>query len=179
MIGPTPEDCAVTPKLELDALTQLSDPEFTDARFARADFTFAQQGLQLWVEAHAPGVFRIRCGSADALSPEKPSARAKQHTEWLLAREEAVGELSVSSAVSEDDCGWLLTQCDAVLKVLCNPFRLELWLSGKLVWQSWSFVQAQAEDGKAWQFDIDLDPDDAVYGLGATAGELDRRGELL
>ncbi len=179
MIGHTPEDCAVTPKLELDALTQLSDPEFADARSSRADFAFEAQGLRMWVEAHAPGVFRIRCGSSDALSPEKPSARAKAHAEWLLAREEAVGELSVSSAVSEDYCGWLLAQGDAVLKVLCNPFRLELWLSGELVWQSWSLAQGEGPEGRAWQLGIDLDPDEAVYGLGATPGELDRRGQRL
>src|SRR3546814_9915651 len=95
-LGVSPEDCAVPPKSDLAHVTQLVTLDFLTSKSTRADFVFDDPGLLLQIEAHAPGVYRLRCGKADVLQNEKPGLRAKAHAEMLLARQEAVSELAVS-----------------------------------------------------------------------------------
>src|SRR3546814_1525854 len=98
LLGLSPEDCAVPPKSDLAHVTQLVALNFLASKSTRADFAVDQTGLQLQIEAHAPGVYRLRCAPASVLNNEKPSARARVHAEMLLARQEPVGELEIGRA---------------------------------------------------------------------------------
>ncbi|KAJ8135106.1 hypothetical protein OY671_011681, partial [Metschnikowia pulcherrima] len=69
----------------------------------RIDFD-AGDGLHSVVEAHAPGVFRSRCGEANHLTDDKPGARARAVAEMSLARQEAVGEAAIAPREGGD--GW-------------------------------------------------------------------------
>src|SRR5690606_10243986 len=122
--GSRPGDHAVSPKSELAGQLIETNLEFLRANTSGADFALGHGGLHFRVEAHAPGVFRLRCGEARLLDPEKPGARAQRHAELLLARQEAVGELSCESLT--DATGWRITQGDAVLQLEAESFALQL-----------------------------------------------------
>src|SRR3546814_2189030 len=81
LLGLSPEDCAVPPKSDLAHVTQLVALNFLASKSTRADFAVDQTGLQLQIEAHAPGVYRLRCAPASVLNNEKPSARARVRSE--------------------------------------------------------------------------------------------------
>jgi len=157
------------PQFDVADLPPLPPPEFITANATRVELDFPQAGLQLWIEAHAPGVFRLRCAPLPLLSPEKPSLRALARAQWLLAREEPVGELIVSS----DPGGWQIVQGDVTLHVRRDPFCLRLCRGQDTIWQ------AHARHGDPWVFSTTLAPKDAVYGLGETRGNLCRDGLLL
>ena len=63
------------PKFDFAHTTQLDTIELLTSRPSRIDFD-AGDGLHLVVEAHAPGVFRLRFGEASLLNDDKPGARA-------------------------------------------------------------------------------------------------------
>src|SRR3546814_19331406 len=89
LFGLLPEDCAVPPKSDFAHVTQLNSLHFLTTKSALADFAVGDDaGLLLRIEAHAPGVYRLRCAPAERLRDEKPSARAKAQAEMLLARQE-------------------------------------------------------------------------------------------
>lgn len=170
------------PKSDLAHVTQLTTLNFLSAKSTRADFAFHDSGLQLHVEAHAPGVYRLRCATPESLQSEKPSARARTHAEMLLARQEPVGELSVSSIAELAGLGWRLEQGDVVLEVLRSPFQLALYRGDECLLRTRSEAAlscSRSDDAVIWNFGFELDGDDALHGLGESAAEQDRRGGFL
>ncbi len=170
------------PKSDLAHVTQLTTVNFITAKSTRADFAFEDTELQLLVEAHAPGVYRVRCAPAELLAGDKPSARSRAHAEMLLARQEPVGELAVSSISEPAQSGWLLEQGDIVLEVIRSPLQISLYRGDDCVLRTEpgsALVCEQADDGTTWRLKLELDGDDALHGLGESAGEQDRRGTLL
>lgn len=178
--GLEPEDCTVPPKSNLAHVMPLTSLKFLTAKANRADF--AVDDLQLQIEAHAPGVYRLRCGDAAALE-EKPAGKGRAPaSEMLLARPEAVGELAVSSSVREGGQGWRLEQGDIALEVASSPLQFALYKGEHCVLSSEAeaTLAREAADGAClWQLSLELDCDEALCGLGETAGELDRRGQYL
>lgn len=170
------------PKSDLAHVTQLIALNFLNVKSTRADFTFVDTNLQLHIEAHAPGVFRLRCGPAKGLIDEKPSARAKAHAEMLLVRQEPVGEMAISSIADSEDNGWRLEQGDLVLELTHSPLQLSWYRNDVCVLRTQPLAPISSQkldDGYAWGMGIDLSADDGLYGLGQTLGELDRRGERI
>lgn len=171
----------MTPKPELADLTQLTCPDLVGTSTTQAEFVFPQSSLRLRIETHAPGVFRLRCGSLAQLDPEKPSARSKLHAGWLLAREEPVGELAQQEDGDDavEGC-WRLVQGDVALEVWRDPFHLVLWRGDRVVWHSREgAVLAYSSADGGWEFSASLATGDAVYGLGQTLDALGRNGSLL
>jgi len=157
-------------------LTPLTTLSFIETNATLAQFAFLGTEVQLRIEAHAPGVFRLRCAPADLL--DKPSARSQWRSRCLLAREEAVGELAVTSLV--DGSGWCVTQGDVVLEVCSHPFRLLLRRGQNMIWQSGEDATlSYAAEGESWLLNTALAADDAVHGLGQTFGDLQRNGVRL
>src|SRR5690606_10986507 len=127
LIGPWPEDCAVPHDSDQVTVTSLTHLEFTHASSVRAEFALPDARLALYVEAHAPGVYRIRFAPPDVLTAreEKPTMRQKAHAEMLLARDEPVGELITSSMLGAT--GWRLEQGDIALEITTQPMRFALY----------------------------------------------------
>jgi len=179
--APVHEDCVVTPPSA--DLTPLNTPTFIETNATLAQFAFpafpkTNVEVQLWIEAHAPGVFRLRCAPVAQLRPEKPSARSQWRAQQLLAREEAVGELAITSSV--DGTGWHIAQGDVVLEVRRDPFCLVLRRAQSIVWQSVADATlSYAADGACWMFNAALAADDAIHGLGQTLDDLCRNGVRL
>jgi alpha-D-xyloside xylohydrolase len=170
-------------KSNLAHVTQIESLGFLSSRSMRADFTVDESSLQLLIEAHAPGVYRLRCGPSDALHNEKPSARMRVHAEMLLAREDAVSELAVSSNADPFSTGWRLEQGDVVLELSHSPMRIALYRNDICVLRSpeSGMLTYAEDDGRPgnWGLDLDLDPDDSLHGLGRSQDELDKRGQRL
>ncbi len=164
-------------KIFSDDVTQLYNHiSLINTKSACVDFSFVETDFALRVEAHAPGVFRLRVMAASKLDNEKLSTRGKIHQQMLLAREEAVSEMELASL--PDDVGWSLAQGETTLTLYKSPFRLELKRNDELIWQSVpDGLQHTAQTG--WEFSSQLDEEDALYGLGDTQQELDRRAEHL
>lgn len=160
-----------------DDVTQLYNHiSLISSKSACVDFSFVETDYALRVEAHAPGVFRLRVLAVDKLNNEKLSTRAKVHQEMLLAREEAVSEMEL--ATLPDDVGWSLAQGETTLLLYRSPFKAVLQRNEQVIWQSQPNVLTRLDDS-AWQWTTLLHEDDALYGLGDTQQELDRRGESL
>lgn len=171
------------PKSDFAHVTQLNVLQFLTAKSTRVDFSIEDAGMQLHIEAHAPGVYRLRCAQANELLDEKPSARTRLHAELLLARQEPMGELAVSSIPEREQQGWRLEQGDVVLEISHSPLQFSLSKGGECLLrsdprQALSVVQTGNSE-QVWRLGLDLDGDDALYGLGETAGELDRRGQRV
>ena len=134
-------------------------------------------GFRLAVEPHAPGVYRIRCGRPEALATDiLPGGRGRAHAEVLLARPEAIGE-SVLEPLTGEIKGWQLTQGDSTLELQSHPFQLILKRQGKnLLVLSEAGIQG-AEN--FWTLGFELSPQEKIFGLGETHGDLDRRGETV
>jgi len=159
-------------------LTPLNPPDFLQANATLAQFVFPESDFQLWVEAHAPGVFRLRCAALAQLQAEKPSARALWRAEQLLARADAVGELAISSAV--DGSGWCITQGDVTLEIQRSPLRLRLMRADTVLWQSTEPAIARTDGHDAhWAWGSVLAPDEAIYGLGEPVYGLDEHDKTL
>lgn len=181
-MGVSPEDCAVPPKSDLEHLTQIDTIEFLASKSTCADFSMEGGTLHLQVEAAAPGVYRLRCGPQGSLDPDKLSPRKRAHAEMLIARQEAVGELAVSSIAESARQGWRLEQGDTVLELQLSPFQFSVYRGGACLMSSragGTLAHGQAGGQALWQLCIDLDGDDALHGGGETGGELDRRGTRL
>lgn len=170
------------PKSNLAHVTQLTTLNFITAKSTRAEFAFEDTELQLQVEAHAPGVYRVRCAHADVLQSDKPSARARVHAEMLLARQDPVGELAVSSIAEPAESGWRLEQGDIVLEIVRSPLQIALYRGEECVLRSQpdaALAREHIDGAVAWHFSFELDGDDALHGLGESSGEQDRRGSVL
>lgn len=167
------------PSFELAHVMQLDSLEFQTAKSTHAVFAFRDSELQLEIEATAPGVYRLRCAPASVLNNDKPSARSRAHAEMLLARQEPVGELAVSSIPGKQ--GWRIEQGDVALELAVEPLQISLFRGDQCLLSTGTpaLAQGEAGSGPAWQFNLALDVDDAVYGLGETAQDLDRRGVSL
>src|SRR5690606_12434916 len=120
--GSCPGDHAVSPKSELAGQMLETGLKFVSANTSRVAFALGGGDLRLRIEAHAPGVFRLRCGEQRLLDPDKPTLRAQRHAELLLARQEAVGELSCQPLT--DGAGWQIVQGDAALRLEAAAFDL-------------------------------------------------------
>lgn len=175
------KDCSVPPKSDLAHVLQLDVLRLLETRPAYARLAVAEaDDLGIRVDASAPGVFRLRCGSSPALSGEPPTGRAAARAEMLLAREEAVGEFQVAPLPAE--AGWRLEQGDVCLEIQTNPLVLRLSRGADVLLQTTAeaIVALADEDGaRTWQLSWQLDDEDGLYGLGETQGDLDRRGEWL
>lgn len=170
------------PKSDFAHVTQLTSLDFLTSRPTLAQFALGDDGLQLHIEPHAPGVYRLRAGQLAALHPEKPSARAKAHDQMLLVREEPVSELLVSSIADASQQGWRLEQGDVVLEFSQTPLQFALYRNGQCLVQSRfgsALGHSKRDGGAAWQLGIELDGDDALHGAGESSGDLDRRGSLV
>ena len=167
------------PKSEPVHVTPLNSLQFLTAKSTHAVFAFEDSELQLVIEATAPGVYRLRCAPVSVFDNDKPSARAKAHEEMLLARPEPIGELAVSSMPGRQ--GWRLEQGDVALELSIEPLQLSLYRGEHCVLRTGgpAFEHTDDETDAAWRMRLELHINDALYGLGETAGDLDRRGELL
>lgn len=158
-------------KTHSDDVTQLFNLLHSiSTKSSSADFAAADDQL-LRIEAHAPGVFRLRFGSLKHIQPERVTPRAQQYTEMLLTRLDAVGELEVS----DQSGGWRIEQGDCALEIDKDSFALRVYAANQLL------LQSQSLHGTAshWQLDLNLNPEEGVYGLGETVANLNRRGSLL
>lgn len=172
------------PKFDFAHTTQLDTIELLTSRPSRFDFD-AGDGLHLVVEAHAPGVFRLRCGEANHLNDDKPGARARAVAEMLLARQEAVGEASIAPREGGD--GWRITQGDVALEIQSNPVRVAIYRNEERVFESEVSAHTPAfghnaldqEDDAAWTAGFTLLADERIFGLGETPGDLNRREESV
>ncbi len=169
------------PKSNLEHVTQLADLDFLSSKSMRADFSAGNVGLQLQIEAHAPGVYRVRCAKPDELLPEKANARARARAQMLLAREEAVGELAVSSVTDLSHEGWRIEQGDIALELTRSSMHISVWRNDDLVFSTVDGATLGLAEGDApvWQFCAELDGDDLLYGAGESPGQLDRNGSHL
>ncbi len=172
------------PEYDYDHITQLDAVELLTSRSSRIDFD-AGEGLRLIVEAHSPGVFRLRCAMAAVVNDEKPSTRARALAEMLLARDEAVGEATVTPL--DNAQGWQITQGDIVLQLESSPLRFSLMRGDTLLLRSEASVHApafgyhQLDDSAeaVWSLNLALADGEPVYGLGETPGDLDRRSDTV
>lgn len=129
------------------------------------------------IEAHAPGVFRLRCGPRTWLEPAKPTPRAQRQADMLLVRQEPVGEMECRPLESG---GWRLTQGDAGLEVGGPDAGLRLSRGDQCVARVRLPVRpAGGGDAGLWTLAWTLEPDEGVYGLGESLASLDRRGVRL
>ena len=157
-------------KTHSDDVTQLFNLlSSISMKSSSADFA-ATEDHMLRIEAHAPGVFRLRFGTLKHIQPERVTPRAQQYAEMLLARLDAVGELHVSDQAQ----GWRVEQGDSVIELDKDTFALRVYSGDQLLLQS----QSLKHDAR-WQLDIQLDPAEGIYGLGETTSSLNRRGSVL
>ena len=172
------------PEYDYDHTNQLDAVELLTTRPARVDFD-AGEGMRLIVEAHAPGVFRLRCGRTARLEDDKPSARQRALIDMLLAREEAVGEAAVTPTDLSE--GWRITHGDWTLQIDNHPLRLTLLRGDQPVLSSTAselsppfghFALDEADDA-TWRFNLALADGEPVYGLGETPGDINRRDEAV
>ncbi len=161
-------------------VTQLNALQFLTAKSTRADFTVENTELQLQIEAPAPSVYRLRCAPAALFADDKPSQRAKAHAELLLARQEAVGEMAVSSMHEQELQGWRLEQGDLALELSHSPLQISLYKGDDCLLQTQpgNFLGVSASKEPVWQIAVPLHTE-SLYGLGETTGELDRLGERI
>ncbi len=160
-------------------VTPLTHLEFNHASAVKASFSFSEAGLALQVEAHAPGVYRIRCAAPETLAArdEKPTMRQKAHSEMLLARDEPVGEMSTSSVVGASV--WRLEQGEVALEVGADPLSFALYRGERCVLRSLpegTLEQGERNGDTLWRLSTELQSEDYLHGLGETAGDPDRRG---
>lgn len=142
------------------------------------EWTYHSDEWCLRIEAHAPGVFRLRCGPRTWLEPSKPAARAQRQADMLLARQEAVGELDCQSPESGV---WRLTQGDVCLGVGGAEPAIQLLRQDHCVASARiSSRPVTDDDGHAvWLIEWSLGETEGLFGLGETQGDQDRRGCLL
>lgn len=142
-----------------------------------ADFQAAEADQILRVEAHSPGVYRIRVGTLNAIQPERVTLRAQQYAEMLLAREDAVGEFMLEEGI-ETENGWRLEQGDCVLELGRDPFSMTLRRNDEVLLQMApsSLQPLQDEQQEGWQVQFVLHNDEELFGLGESSADLRRRG---
>ncbi|MEI2416895.1 glycoside hydrolase family 31 protein [Orrella sp. JC864] len=167
-----------------DRANHLENLDLKQSRATRLDFD-AGGGLSLVVEPHAPGVFRLRCGLPAQVAEDRlPGIRAKAIADMLLARQEAVGELLVEPQAGGAHRGWRVVQGDTALEISVDPVHVALYRNGTCVLASdiSQDVPAFAWEGEPpeyWTVGFALDKTEPIYGLGETAGDLNRRDETV
>ncbi|MFA5664216.1 glycoside hydrolase family 31 protein [Castellaniella sp.] len=132
----------------------------------------------LRIQAHAPGVFRLRCGPRHWLDPAKPGATARRQSDMLLVRHEAVGEMQ---AQEQRPGLWHLTQGAACLEISSAPMALRLLVAGEPVAQVRLGVQGATagQDRSQWTLEWALQEGEPLCGLGETTHALNRCGAHL
>lgn len=125
-------------------------------------FAFEIDGLPAVVEAHAPGLFRLRIGT--------PPAKVRFP---VLIRDEAVGE----GVLEPIEGGWRVVQGDDALEVLSLPLRLRVLRKGVVVLESslGSLPAVARSEQGAWLCSFALGADTPVYGMDERPGTLSRR----
>lgn len=157
-------------KTHSDDVTQLFNLlSSISTKSSAADFAAAEDQL-LRIEAHAPGVFRLRFGSLKHIQPDRVTPRAQQYAEMLLARLDAVGELELSEIAT----GWRVEQGDCAVEIDKDTFALRVYGADQLLLQSQSLTHAEN-----WALSLALEPTEGIYGLGETVADLNRRGTRL
>ena len=112
-------------------------------------------------------------------------ARVRAVAEMLLARQEAVGESTISPR--DDGDGWRIAQGDVTLEVRSNPVRVALYRGETKVFESEVSAHTPAfghnalddTEAAAWTAGFTLGANERVYGLGETPGDLNRREESV
>ena len=112
-------------------------------------------------------------------------ARVRAVAEMLLARQEAVGESTISPR--DDGDGWRIAQGDVTLEVRSNPVRVALYRGETKVFESEVSAHTPAfghnalddAEAAAWTAGFTLGANERVYGLGETPGDLNRREESV
>lgn len=160
---------------------ELADQLFETGPLAKTsscvEWAYLSDEWCLRIEAHAPGVFRLRCGPRTWLEPSKPSLRVQRQADMLLARHEAVGEFESQPGASG---GWCLLQGDAGLVIGGQGHTLQLMRQDQVIAQANLPLQPVADDdGPVWTLDWTLGETEGVFGLGETCGDQDRRGISL
>jgi alpha-glucosidase (family GH31 glycosyl hydrolase) len=174
----------VPPKSDSALIAPIETLKLLSSRPSRFDFEIGG-GLHLAIEAHAPGVFRLRCGELAQISDEKTSSRSRALAELLLARQEAVGEAAIAERESGGNSGWRIVQGDVTLDVHTKPLRVALSRGGQAVLSSdtasgAAFGHRADPQGEAdWTVGFSLKAGERVYGLGESAGDLNRRGDAI
>lgn len=172
----------MSPKSDPAHFIAIDSIDFQASRSARVDFSLPQTDLQILVEAHAPGVFRLKAGKSAALHNEKPSARARAQAEMLLVRHEPVSELLVSSPADGPQQGWCIEQGDIALHIRRDTLGLQLYRNQQLLLDSADLPLVSCDDltsPSAWLWQWSLDPDDYLHGGCESSGDLDRRGQVI
>lgn len=182
---------AVLSKLDAGPATPLETLKLLAENSAQFEFE-AGPDLRLYVEAHAPGVFRFRCDSAARVAAEdKPASRARQRAEMLLARFERIGETTPVAFEEDGRKGWRFEQGDGRLEISVDPVRLALYRGDRCVlstadvpgaapFEVVSEAASKAGCGQPFaRAAFALPEGEAVYGLGETQGNPDRRGEVV
>ena len=169
-------------KSDSDHVKSMMLSRFLHAKSTTVDFELENTERVFRVEAHAPGVFRMRCGPAASMNFDKLTSRARQQAEMLLVRQEPVGELSVSSLMPEEGDGWRIEQGDMVLDIMRSPLSWSLYKGDDYVLGAAGDAGLGAyetEQGPGWDIHLELADEEVLCGLGETAGPLDRRGEHI
>lgn len=164
------------------------------------EFSTGYEDYVLRIEAQAPGVFRFCCGSLKKLSLSESNDRAKSRQELSVIPNDQPAEL----VVVEQEGAWLLAQRDYALLISIDPFSLKLLKRDKEAAETvlddeeqsspkQIAVEAFAEAevllqtsadyatpfvfDESWAFILDLPESQAVYGLGLTEQNFNRRSE--
>lgn len=141
----------------------------------------AGSGFRLVVEPHAPGMYRLRIGEADAVATDLPSRpRARVQAEMLLSRAEIIGEAELTTV--PQPAGWLIRQGQTGLMITQAPFAVDLVTFDEH--DAMRVVNRAVQDGVLsdqghWSFAIALGEHETVHGLGQTMTDLNRRGEYI
>lgn len=131
----------------------------------------------LRVEATALGVYRLRCGMATKLNDDNLNARAKARMGLLLARQELNSEFDFERLNKK---AWRLSHGNTALEIHSNPFSLCFYKDGHKVLES---IEDTAivfdEENSRYQFSLQLPAKEAIYGLGRTSGNYNRRDQTF
>ena len=136
-----------------------------------AQLTDSQSENIVRIEAHAPGVYRLRFGLLTDIEPERVTPRMQELEKSLLLRVDAVGELQ-NVAEYEKGC-WRFEQGELALELCSEPFGFRLLRGDQLL------VQSQDDGIKkndSWSLALDLSDDELLFGLGEITDKLERRG---
>lgn len=143
------------------------------------------QGLDVLVEASAPGVFRLCVGGPRATEkPLSTSAARVAALHDLLARDEAVGEAE-QEALPDGAAGVRLTQGDMLIELRANPFRVALYRGAQCVLRSSDDPRLPAfgldadSPSAGWTAAFELAEQEGVYGLAESLEQLDCRGRRI
>ncbi len=152
-----------------------SDPDINNSSCIQWSLDHGDWRFQ--IQAHAPGVFRLRCGPANWLEPAKPTTRMQRQADMLLARHEAIGEMQCQL---DDAHNWILGQGEARLAIDAANNAFSLGLGDQTLIKITLDTQPHKQPPlNLWQLDIRQSQPAGIYGLGETLAELDRTGSKL